>query len=62
VDLPEVEGQIAIDSGLQIGFSLSHCQGPFVRGRRVWLAPPFNHKRRALSNLKVRGSSRLLAD
>ena len=34
-DVAEVEGKIAVDAGRQIGFSLSHCQGPFVGGRRV---------------------------
>jgi hypothetical protein len=51
--VPEIERQIPIDSGCQIGFSSSHCRWPFVRGRRVGLAPPFNHKRKAFFNWEV---------
>jgi hypothetical protein len=47
--ISEVERKIAVDTGLQIGFSSSHCWWPFVSWLIGWVAPPFNHKRKAFS-------------
>jgi len=49
LNIAELEREIRVDTAGQIGFSSSHCRWPFGRGRRVWLAPPFNHKRKAFS-------------
>ena len=45
----ELQRQIPIDTGMQIGFSSSHGQWPFMCGRRRWVAPPFNHTGRPFS-------------
>ena len=45
----ELQRQIPIDTGMQIGFSSSHGQWPLMCGRRRWVAPPFNHTGRPFS-------------
>jgi hypothetical protein len=58
-DLSEGWNYVSANTGLQIEFSSSHCPWPFVCGLTVWVAPSFNHKRKAFFNYELLGLCRI---